>query len=75
MLEEGIAIDVSRHVADAQHIFTHLLWSIRMLAAAGIEEERLGELPSYQWVGPEEFESYVWPNVFRKLLTDYFIHH
>jgi A/G-specific adenine glycosylase len=73
MLEEGIRIHVSRHVADAQHIFTHLLWNIRMLAAVGIEEDRLGELPSYKWVGPEEFESYVWPNVFRKLLMEYFI--
>jgi A/G-specific adenine glycosylase len=76
LAEEGIRIETTRHVADAQHIFTHLHWNVRLLAARSLEEEHLNELanlPHYRWIGPEDFESYAWPNVFRKLLTEYYI--
>ncbi|TFE22861.1 A/G-specific adenine glycosylase [Cohnella luojiensis] len=75
LAEDGVRILATEHaVGDAQHIFTHLVWNIRVLAARAHEEQYVEERTSYKWVGPEDFESYVWPNVFRKLLTEYFIH-
>jgi A/G-specific adenine glycosylase len=74
-LEDGVRLRVTEQVVgEAQHIFTHLVWNIRVLAATVTEETHAAERTSYAWVGPEQFESYVWPNVFRKLLTEYFIH-
>lgn len=73
LAEEGVHIQASRHIADAQHTFTHLHWNIRVLAATVKETQEASTLPDYRWIGPDEFENYVWPNVFRKLLTEYFI--
>lgn len=73
LAEEGIRIHAKEHIGDAQHIFTHLVWNIRVLAAYAQDEEYVKEQALYKWVGPVEFESFVWPNVFRKLLTEYFI--
>jgi len=76
LAEEGMRVKASsdRMVGEAQHVFTHLIWKIKVLGAAALEEKDLTDRPGYRWVGPEEFESYAWPNVFRKLLTEYFIH-
>jgi A/G-specific adenine glycosylase len=71
--EAGIGIQVTRYVGDAQHVFTHLIWNIKVLAAAAIDDQTLTEQLAYQWVGPQEFEDYVWPNVFRKILIEYFM--
>lgn len=68
---EGLRVRPTDHVADAQHVFTHLVWHVRVIGGEPLEEElRLPD--NYRWVGPEEFESYSWPNVFRKLLTEYY---
>jgi A/G-specific adenine glycosylase len=72
---DGVRIMGTEHiVGEAQHIFTHLIWNIRVLAAFASEEERVRDKTGYRWVGPDEFESYAWPNVFRKLLTEYYFH-
>ncbi|MFD0672320.1 A/G-specific adenine glycosylase [Cohnella sp. GCM10027633] len=71
LAEEGLRVRPTEHLADAQHVFTHLVWQVRVIGAAPLEELRLPA--HYRWVGPEEFENYSWPNVFRKLLTEYFI--
>ncbi|MCD9024524.1 A/G-specific adenine glycosylase [Cohnella silvisoli] len=74
LAEDGVRIQATEQIiGDAQHIFTHLVWNIRVLAAIATEEAYLMDRTAYRWVGPEDFESYVWPNVFRKLLTEYYI--
>lgn len=60
------------HIADAQHVFTHLVWHVRVIGATADCDEAALEQLGYRWVGPAEFERYVWPNVFRKLLIEYF---
>ncbi len=75
LAEDGVRIRATGHiVGDAQHIFTHLIWNIKVLAAVASEEKYVTDRTSYKWVGPTDFENYVWPNVFRKLLTEYYIH-
>lgn len=71
---EGVRIIGTEHrIGEAQHIFTHLIWNIKVLAAVAFDEERVTDRTGYRWVGPDEFESYAWPNVFRKLLTEYYL--
>jgi A/G-specific adenine glycosylase len=73
LADDGVRIRAKEQViGEAQHIFTHLIWNIRVLPAVAAEEY-VAERAAYEWVGPEQFENYVWPNVFRKLLTEYFI--
>nr|WP_255807616.1 A/G-specific adenine glycosylase [Cohnella mopanensis] len=74
LAEDGVKIRAKEQIiGEAQHIFTHLVWNIRVLSAVA-EEEYVADRTAYEWVGPEQFENYVWPNVFRKLLTEYYIH-
>jgi A/G-specific adenine glycosylase len=73
LAEDGIQVRATRHIGDAQHTFTHLLWNIKVLAAVVADEEHVTEQTLYKWVGPDDFENYAWPNVFRKLLTEYFV--
>ncbi|WP_256761840.1 A/G-specific adenine glycosylase [Cohnella sp. WQ 127256] len=74
LAEEDIRIEATEHViGEAQHIFTHLVWNIKVLPAIALEEGHVANHTAYAWVGPDDFENYVWPNVFRKLLTEYFI--
>jgi A/G-specific adenine glycosylase len=73
LAEDGLRVRATQHIGDAQHTFTHLIWNIKVLAAVAADEERITERVPYKWVGPDDFENYAWPNVFRKLLTEYFI--
>jgi A/G-specific adenine glycosylase len=66
-------IGTEQIIGEAQHTFTHLIWNIRVLAALTTEEEYMVDRSGYRWVGPDEFENYAWPNVFRKLLVEYYI--
>ncbi|WEK53660.1 MAG: A/G-specific adenine glycosylase [Candidatus Cohnella colombiensis] len=70
--DQGVAIQVTRHMNEAQHIFTHLIWQVKVVGAVATNEHQLENLEGYAWVGPDQFENFVWPNIFRKLLTDYF---
>ncbi|TVY03233.1 A/G-specific adenine glycosylase [Cohnella terricola] len=75
LAEDGVRIKATERIAgEAQHIFTHLVWNIKVLEAAALDEQYVADRTAYRWVGAEEFEDYAWPNVFRKLLTEYFIH-
>jgi A/G-specific adenine glycosylase len=70
---EGVAVRPVRQVAEAEHVFTHLhwyvkVWSAELTADAGpaLQSE------TYRWIDQEEFEQLAWPNVFRKLLSEHF---
>ncbi|MFC5470778.1 A/G-specific adenine glycosylase [Cohnella suwonensis] len=74
LAEDGIVAKATERSAfDAQHVFTHLVWHIKVLPARAAEELFVADRTGYEWVGPEQFELYSWPNVFRKLLTEYFV--
>lgn len=73
LAQEDVNIRVLDHLGDAQHTFTHLHWNIRVMSGT-LQAEEIETLPAhYRWVGPDDFENYVWPNVFRKVLTQYFV--
>jgi len=84
---EGLPVRPMRPVAEAEHVFTHLHWYVKVWSAELAEAGRGGwseaaetaaeaELPdaaaAYRWVDRREFEKLAWPNVFRKLLEAHF---
>jgi len=98
-LEEGLIVRPNRHFGDAEHVFTHLHWHVRVWGASGAsfrapaaasaarepfavrEAAPVWEAASaagaaradhYRWIDRAEFEALAWPNVFRKILADYF---
>ncbi|RED63370.1 A/G-specific adenine glycosylase [Cohnella phaseoli] len=74
LAEDGVRVRAATEVVgEAQHIFTHLVWRIKVLRASALEERFVEGSSGYRWIGPEQFEDYAWPNVFRKLLTEYFL--
>lgn len=75
LAEDGVRIRAAADVVgEAQHVFTHLVWNVKVLPAVAVEEAYVADRTAYRWVGAEEFEQYSWPNVFRKLLTEFYIH-
>lgn len=110
---EGLRVRPVRPVADAEHVFTHLHWYVKVWEAE-LEEEaafgypggsgggeksgdaavreghgdayvagsgaasgqasvpETGHVPSYRWIGRDEFEQLAWPKVFRTLLSRFF---
>lgn len=70
LAEEGLAIRPERHIADAEHVFTHLHWYVRVWTASIADDSPLP--PGCRWIGPAEFELLAWPNLFRKLLSQHF---
>ncbi|TJY42430.1 A/G-specific adenine glycosylase [Cohnella pontilimi] len=69
---DGLAVRPIGHIADAEHVFTHLHWYVKLWSA-----EMAGQPPSdgdsYRWIDRAEFEQLAWPKVFRTLLGEYFI--
>ena len=96
---EGLRVHPRRYVGEAEHVFSHLHWFLRVweadgaefalpagqgrgqaavhehsaLYGAGTSDGPVPPTPDrYRWVNREEFEALAWPNVFRKILGDYF---
>jgi len=70
---EGLKVNPIRPIAEAEHVFTHLHWFVKLWSAVPADNRQSGGLPSnYRWIDAREFEQLAWPNVFRKLLGDYF---
>lgn len=103
---EGVSVRPLRHVGDAEHIFSHLHWYVKVWSAelldegsvaatATVAETRVEESAAaglrvaesgneygvpgadgrpgkYLWIDREQFRQLAWPNVFRKMLGEYF---
>jgi len=73
LAKEGLFVRPTRHVGDAEHVFTHLHWYVKLWAAEPMDGA-LAEPPGedWRWIDREAFETLAWPNVFRKLLRSCF---
>jgi A/G-specific adenine glycosylase len=71
---DGIRVRPAGTFGDYEHVFTHLRWHVRVWTAewSGTEAEAEALPQAYLWVGRDDFESFAWPNVFRRILSDYF---
>jgi len=68
---EGLQVRPIQPIAEAEHVFTHLHWFIKVWGA-GLVLEAGEPAGAYRWIDRQEFEQLAWPNVFRKLLRSHF---
>src|SRR5690606_22660081 len=98
--EAGLLVRPERLRLNAEHVFSHIRWSVEVYNAAygfflGAEEAAAaggasvareapaaagyaapagaGELPDgWRWIGPADMDTLAFPNVFVRILGDYF---
>jgi len=77
--EDGIGFAGLTWLMQAEHIFSHIRWTMDVCVAKpelfslSSESEGTELLPShYRWVGPDEREAYAFPNVFIRILDAYY---
>ncbi|MFW5436190.1 A/G-specific adenine glycosylase [Paenibacillus apiarius] len=74
LLAQGIdAVPIDRWV-DAEHTFSHIHWQMRVFRCElrELQELKDKDRTAYQWAGPEEMEQLAFPNLFLRILNDYF---
>lgn len=77
--EAGLLVRPERLRMNAEHVFSHIRWSVEVYDAAygfflGAEEAAgAGALPDgWRWIGPADMDTLAFPNVFVRILGDYF---
>lgn len=89
LLEEGIATRPIAHLTDAEHTFSHIHWNLQVYRCREEDLPQAAELkaiyvagdsgePSgqtvYRWIDEQDMQHYAFPNVFLKILQNYFKH-
>ncbi|NMO97383.1 A/G-specific adenine glycosylase [Paenibacillus lemnae] len=80
---EHIPASGGEHVMNAEHTFSHIIWYMRVYRYDGqvpepaaplvaAEQAAAYETGNYQWIRKEDMERYAFPNVFLRILNDYF---
>lgn len=85
--ETGLLIRPERWLMDADHVFSHIHWKMRIyLADLGAHAEAAGaslvaetaaayeaggKQGEYRWIGPEDMETLAFPNLFIRILREY----
>lgn len=65
--EYGIIVDDITYVFDAQHVFTHLKWNMKVYDCK-LSSKVVLEYPQVQWVTLDEIGNYAIPTAFMKVL-------
>lgn len=74
--QEQIGIQPDEWFMDTEHIFSHIVWKMKVYRAKLGNANRPntgGEwIPfHYRWVGPEELDQYAFPNVFIRIMKEW----
>jgi A/G-specific adenine glycosylase len=74
--QEQIGIQPDEWFMDTEHIFSHIVWKMKVYRAKLGDANRpsTGEewIPfHYRWVGPEELQNYAFPNVFVRIIKEW----
>lgn len=86
LLEEGITARPTGYMMDAEHTFSHIHWNLQVyscreeelpLAAESkavytLEHEVEDKEPIHLWICEEDMARYAFPNVFLKIIREYF---
>ena len=67
---EGIDIHPIEHYVDAEHTFSHIHWQMRVYRAQLPSDAALPA--GYAYLGANDREAYAFPNLFLRLINDYF---
>jgi A/G-specific adenine glycosylase len=76
MDQEQIGIEPDEWFMDTEHIFSHIVWKMKVYRAKLSNANRPstgGEwIPfHYRWVGPDELDQYAFPNVFIRIMREW----
>ncbi|NRF92085.1 A/G-specific adenine glycosylase [Paenibacillus frigoriresistens] len=76
MDQEQIGIGPDEWFMDTEHIFSHIVWKMKVYRAKLSNASRPstgGEwIPfHYRWVGPDELDQYAFPNVFIRIMKEW----
>ncbi|KQX61476.1 A/G-specific adenine glycosylase [Paenibacillus sp. Root444D2] len=74
--QEQIGIEPNEWFMDTEHIFSHIVWKMKVYRAKLSNSNRPstgGEwIPfHYRWVGPDELDQYAFPNVFIRIMKEW----
>ncbi|NOU71778.1 A/G-specific adenine glycosylase [Paenibacillus sp. LMG 31458] len=74
--QEQIGIEPNEWFMDTEHIFSHIVWRMKVYRAKLSNANRSshgGEwIPfHYRWVGPDELDQYAFPNVFIRIMKEW----
>ncbi|KRE92368.1 A/G-specific adenine glycosylase [Paenibacillus sp. Soil766] len=74
--QEQIGIQPDEWFMDTEHIFSHIVWKMKVYRAKLGDANRpsTGEewIPfHYRWVGPEDLQNYAFPNVFVRIIKEW----
>lgn len=74
--QEQIGIQPDEWFMDTEHIFSHIVWKMKVYRAKLSNANRPshgGEwIPfHYRWVGPDELDQYAFPNVFIRIMKEW----
>lgn len=75
--EDELHIEPFERLMDADHIFSHIHWQLKVYRCRMAAEGEAAALPEllpfhYRWLAAEEMEQYAFPNVFIRILNAYY---
>lgn len=71
---EGLQVRPIRCIGEAEHVFTHLHWFVKVWSAELIGDvpPSQGEATPYRWIGKREMDELALPKIFRTMLEAHF---
>ncbi|MOA61407.1 hypothetical protein D3C78_1865410 [compost metagenome] len=72
MHEEGIAMVPDDFVMEADHIFSHIHWHLRVYRCASKLPDNTSLPESYRYIEEKDMDELAFPNVFIRTLRAYF---
>jgi A/G-specific adenine glycosylase len=65
--EYGVRLKIGKHLLDARHVFTHLVWEMKVYEAMLESNDNLDQRTEFRWVNQEELEKLAIPTAFQKI--------
>ncbi|HPT70612.1 MAG TPA: NUDIX domain-containing protein, partial [Syntrophomonas sp.] len=65
--EYGLQLKVGKHLLDANHIFTHLQWDMKVYEATLVSDAALSLHSDFKWVRRGELDQLTIPTAFKKI--------
>jgi A/G-specific adenine glycosylase len=70
---DGVDVVPAEWLRDAEHTFSHIRWDMDVYRCRlnGPSDGSAALPPNYRWLHPDEMEQYAFPNVFLRILADW----
>lgn len=65
--EYGLRLKIGKHLLDVRHVFTHLVWDMKVYEATLVSNDGLTPRTDFRWIHPAEMEQLAIPTAFQKI--------